>query len=233
MGHRRDRPRHRARSPEHADADVSINPSVLYERVLPALPVSVPRVRFELGRALASYDVDEARRADIASVVTEATTNAVLHAYPRHRPGPLYVAAALLRSSLIVSVVDGGRGVLPRAESPSLGMGWIVMTRLADDLRLLSDRAAGTTCVEATFDDVVRSWSPTGPETARRDLMREYIRVLRTSNAVVREDTAAVLAQASQAVMHARRLRQRRAQQRVTGLTEQPRGRARLRGGPA
>ena len=68
---------------------------LLYEAILPAVPLCVGRIRRGLDEALAGIDVSAQRRRDIALVVTEAATNTVLHAYGDMRPGPIYVAAAV------------------------------------------------------------------------------------------------------------------------------------------
>ena len=54
---------------------------LIYERVLPALAGSVTRIRSELMQTLARHDLAADRRTDIALVLSEATTNAVRHAY--------------------------------------------------------------------------------------------------------------------------------------------------------
>ena len=81
---------------------------MIYERVLPALAGSVTRIRSELMQTLALHELAADRRADIALVVSEATTNAVLHAYGDTTPGPLYVAATLGGESLTVWICDFG-----------------------------------------------------------------------------------------------------------------------------
>src|SRR4051812_11326446 len=65
---------------------------LVYEAILPALPLCVGQIRRELDEALAGLDVSATRRRDIALAVTEAATNTVLHAYAGQRPGPIYVA---------------------------------------------------------------------------------------------------------------------------------------------
>src|SRR5262245_39806613 len=107
---------------------------LIYERVLPALAGSATQIRRELMQTLAQHDCAADRRADIALVVSEAATNAVLHAYGETTPGPLYVAATLGGASLTVWICDIGRGMLPRRESPGLGLGLGLITQLCDEV---------------------------------------------------------------------------------------------------
>jgi serine/threonine-protein kinase RsbW len=192
---------------------------LIYERVLPALAGSVARIRSELMQTLALHDLAADRRADIALVVSEATTNAVLHAYGDTTLGPLYVATTLGGESLTVWICDSGSGMRPRRDSPGLGLGLGVISRLCDEVLISSDANAGT-CVTATFARVARRAAPGGghrtptPGSARREILLDYLRALRAANTALRQDTDAVLAQADLAVARARRLRHQRAYRR-------------------
>ena len=194
---------------------------LIYERVLPALPTSVARIRSELIESLTWHDLAADRHADIALVVSEAAENAVLHAYLDTSPGPLYVAATLGGDCLTVWVSDFGRGMLPRSDSPGLGLGTLLMCRLCDALQISSDADAAGTCVTATFAPMARAaerstdrrHSPT-PGSGRREILLDYLHALRATNTALRQDTDAVLAQADLAVARARRLRHQRSQHR-------------------
>ena len=55
----------------------------------------------------------------VGVVVSEAVTNAVLHAYrDREQPGQVHVSASLDDDGVEVSVADDGLGMRPRADSP-------------------------------------------------------------------------------------------------------------------
>jgi serine/threonine-protein kinase RsbW len=197
-----------------------VDPGLLiYERVLPALAGSVTRIRSELMQTLVLHELAADRRADIALVVSEATTNAVLHAYGDTTPGPLYVAATLGGESLTVWICDIGSGMRPRRDSPGLGLGLGVITQLCDEVLISSDANAGTS-VTATFARVARIAAPGArhrtptPGSARREILLDYLRALRAANTALRQDTDAVLAQADLAVARARRLRHQRAYRR-------------------
>ena len=80
---------------------------------------------------------------DIALGVSEALTNAVLHAYVGYpRPGEMAVRAWLGEGSLEVVVSDAGSGMRMRADSPGLGLGLAVIARVSDRL-LIEDAMPG------------------------------------------------------------------------------------------
>jgi anti-sigma regulatory factor (Ser/Thr protein kinase) len=192
---------------------------LIYERVLPALASSVPRIRHELVETLALHDLAPDRRADIALVVSEAAANAVLHAYRDTAPGPLYAAATLGADSLTVWISDFGCGMLPDGENAGLGVGLALMARLSDHLRIAPEANAPGTCVTATFAAIRRAAAPhprrphaPTPGSERREILVDYLHALRAANTALREDTDAVLAQADLAVAHAHRQRQQRRQ---------------------
>ena len=95
---------------------------LVYERVLPARPVSVGHIRAELGMALERECVAADHRANIALFVSEASSNVVVQAYVGTRLGPLQAAATLADRDLIVSVCDCRRGMVARPDSP--GAAW-------------------------------------------------------------------------------------------------------------
>lgn len=188
-----------------------IDPGLLiYERLLPAIPQSVGRIRAELLGALARHRLAPARAQDIRLLVSEAATNAVLHAYRQAPPGPLYVSALLVGDALTISVCDCGSGMRARADSPGLGVGIRLMTRLCDELDVSSEPAQGT-CVHATFKSPASGSVPgcstgaTGDQ--RAEMLGEYVRLLRASHARLADDTDAAIAQARQTLA---RVRQRR-----------------------
>lgn len=196
------------------DVDVGI---VIYERLLPALAASVDQIRHELAEVLSDHGVAAERRGDIALAVSEAATNAVVHAYRDADPGPLLVAAALTGSELTVSVADSGCGMVPRMDSPGLGLGVALMTRFADELRIASGDS-GTT-IDVTFKHACtprETWPAQRPPPIgdRLEMLQEYQRILTAGHASLKQDTQAVLAQAKQTMARARRLRREPGAQR-------------------
>jgi len=183
----------------------------LYERLLPAVASSVTRVRAELNDALTQWGVAPERLSDVALLITEAATNVVVHAYSAIAPGPLYATAVLRGHTLVVSVVDCGSGTLARPGRPGAGLGFSLMTGLADDLRIRSDLIEGGTAVQAAFDHVIGA-APAEPAAAPEeapasaDVLQEYVRLLAATHVGdVDGDSAAVVAQARQTLARVRR----------------------------
>jgi anti-sigma regulatory factor (Ser/Thr protein kinase) len=79
------------------------------ELVLPAEPASVKQARAWLS-SVAAGCVDEARRPDLALVMTEIVTNAVRHGA---QGGALSLAATPKPEFLCVQVTDDGAGFVP------------------------------------------------------------------------------------------------------------------------
>src|SRR4051812_34854666 len=88
---------------------------------LPAEPPIGTVARRAVLDALTGIAVD---RDAIGVVVSEAVTNAVLHAYrDRERPGEVHVSAHLHAEGLEVAIADDGVGLRPRPDSPGVGLG--------------------------------------------------------------------------------------------------------------
>lgn len=79
---------------------------------------------------------------NVALAVNEALTNAVLHAYTdRGRPGEMTVDASMSVGSLNVLVSDDGVGMIPRGESPGMGLGVRLMSHVSDAVDIASGSA--------------------------------------------------------------------------------------------
>jgi len=76
--------------------------------------------------------------------VSEAVTNAVIHAYrDNDSEGDLSVRAGVESGELVVVVADRGVGLAPRRDSPGLGLGMPLMASVTSRFRVVS-RGAGT-----------------------------------------------------------------------------------------
>jgi anti-sigma regulatory factor (Ser/Thr protein kinase) len=106
-----------------------------FELSLPARPENVAVVRHAFGGLGDALDVPDQALADVKLAVTEACTNVVVHAYPDEE-GPMAVSAALRDQRLTVVVSDEGRGIVPRPDSPGLGLGLPLIATLAESLEL-------------------------------------------------------------------------------------------------
>jgi serine/threonine-protein kinase RsbW len=120
------------------------------ELKLPARAENVAVVRHAFGGFAEALAVDEQTLADIKLAVTEACTNVVIHAYERDDIGDLEVDATIDDERLTVVIRDNGRGIVPRPDSPGLGLGLPLIATLAETLELGKDSAEHTE-VRMTF----------------------------------------------------------------------------------
>ena len=109
------------------------------ELKLPARAENVAVVRHAFGGFAEVLSVDEQTLADIKLAVTEACTNVVIHAYERDDVGDLEVDATIDDQVLTVVIRDNGRGIVPRPDSPGLGLGLPLIATLAATLELGKD----------------------------------------------------------------------------------------------
>ncbi|MCW3001821.1 MAG: ATP-binding protein [Conexibacter sp.] len=138
-----------ARLPRHDRHQELLTPD--FELTLPARAENVAVVRHAFGGLGDALDVPDHALADVKLAVTEACTNVVVHAYPDGDHGPMAVTAGLQDGALTVTVSDEGRGILPRPDSPGLGLGLPLIATLASSLELgTNDREQ--TEVRMTFE---------------------------------------------------------------------------------
>jgi serine/threonine-protein kinase RsbW len=95
---------------------------------------------------------DYARRLgmrDVSAIeiaVSEAVTNAVVHAYVGVPEGEVAVTAEMPEGDgLFVAVSDEGAGLVPRHDSPGLGLGLAVIAQLAASFEVHEPPGSGTT----------------------------------------------------------------------------------------
>src|SRR4051794_26473033 len=116
---------------------------------LPARAENVAVIRHAIGGLGEALDIDDQTLSDVKLAVTEACTNAVVHAYPDGE-GPIEVAVYIGDAMLMLVVRDEGRGIVPRTDSPGLGLGLPLIATLAEALELGTDDADRTE-VRMTF----------------------------------------------------------------------------------
>jgi serine/threonine-protein kinase RsbW len=114
---------------------------------LPARAENIPLVRHALAGLAEVLGMAPQGVADLKTVVTEACTNAVVHAYGPGESGPLEVSAAPERRRLAVAVRDFGQGIQPLAdpERRSLRLGLPLMAALTAGFELSQSPGGGTT----------------------------------------------------------------------------------------
>ena len=114
-------------------------------RSLPAVPDSVPELRNALADFAHRAGASPTALEQIRLAVSEAVTNVVLHAYVgAAAAGPVHVAAEVENSALNVVVADEGRGMVPRLDSPGLGLGLALIAHAAENLEVHDGDPAGT-----------------------------------------------------------------------------------------
>jgi anti-sigma regulatory factor (Ser/Thr protein kinase) len=110
-------------------------PSVTW--TFPARPENVTYVRQSASDFARAHGVPDPPLSDVRLALSEAVTNAVLHAF-RDRPEPGTVTVAISvpdgvdRVELVVA--DDGMGMSRRPDSPGIGLGLPLIRRLASEL---------------------------------------------------------------------------------------------------
>src|SRR5437588_3568848 len=117
----------------------------------PAVPQAVPQARRALTDVAARAGAAGERLEEIRLAVSEALTNAVVHAYRDDPAGHLQVTAAVAGAELWVLISDDGRGLHAWNDSRGLGIGLSLISGLSDDFAIVT-RASGGTEVQMRFD---------------------------------------------------------------------------------
>ena len=104
---------------------------------------NVPRLRAATTRGARRLGADGQTVARVALAVSEAATNAVLHAFPE-RPGAINVTVAESGGAIEIVVTDDGIGLTPRPDSPGLGLGLGLIAEVSDDLAIRRHPRGGT-----------------------------------------------------------------------------------------
>ena len=120
-------------------------PSGPSRRTLPAAAESVGVARRSAQAFAERHGLGGSRLADLAIAVSEAVTNVVLHAYRgRATPGAMDLTFEAREDGIHVAVRDFGLGLVPRDDSPGLGLGLGVIGRMADRVEISAPRGGGT-----------------------------------------------------------------------------------------
>jgi serine/threonine-protein kinase RsbW len=93
----------------------------------------------------AGHGLPRARLADVALAVSEAVSNVIVHAYRgRAAPGVVDLTLEARDGAVHVAIRDFGVGLVPRDDSPGLGLGLGVIGRVADRFEINAPRGGGT-----------------------------------------------------------------------------------------
>ena len=111
----------------------------------PAVPATVALLRNALAEFAAAEGLSGLGLADLRICVSEAVTNAVVHAYRDGRArGTVSITAERQAGELLVTVHDDGMGFSPRADSPGGGRGLAVIVALSSTLSIDTSPGGGT-----------------------------------------------------------------------------------------
>jgi anti-sigma regulatory factor (Ser/Thr protein kinase) len=86
----------------------------------------------------------------IALVLSEALTNAVIHAYTDVPPQDIEVTVEETADAVVITVADSGRGMQPRSDSPGVGLGLPLIASLTQRFNV-EERPEGGTRVTLWF----------------------------------------------------------------------------------
>lgn len=111
-----------------------MTPTKPLTEVKAAVPGSVPLLRRAVVAFTKEVGASEKVLASVKLAVTEATTNAVMHAYVGREAGDIEVQGWVEGEALILTVRDFGWGMKPRLDSPGLGLGLSLIAKMADEV---------------------------------------------------------------------------------------------------
>lgn len=112
---------------------------------LPATAENVSRARRIVAEHLRELGVPEQLLDTVRVGVSEAFTNAVLHAYiEAPGPGSVHVTAGVGDDEVCVTVSDDGRGMVPRHDSPGAGLGLAIIAQIATGVEIGHSPSGGT-----------------------------------------------------------------------------------------
>ena len=121
------------------------------ENLYPSYPSSAGLARVAVTRFAAASGIAGGRLDNVRLCVSEAVTNAVVHAYPHRNGGPIRVEAVASDEDLHVHVADDGCGLRSRSPRPGLGLGMQVMTKLSNGFAV-RERASGGVDIDLRFE---------------------------------------------------------------------------------
>ena len=128
-----------------------------FEATFPSTPPGVGALRSDVAAFAKRCGMDDDGISSLKLAVSEAATNAVVHAY-RASEGHLQVRAEVVDADLVVVVTDTGSGLAPRDDSPGLGLGMPLMASVTKRFRVVT-KERGT---EVHMAFALRNGGPSG-----------------------------------------------------------------------
>jgi anti-sigma regulatory factor (Ser/Thr protein kinase) len=119
--------------------------AVQHEWSAAARPLTVREMRHAVAAVAEGAGLSGSVLDDVRTCVSEAVSNAVVHAFPDGRaPGTITVRVEVHADELVVFVHDDGIGFRPRTDSPGLGLGVPTITALAHSMTITVAAGSGT-----------------------------------------------------------------------------------------
>jgi serine/threonine-protein kinase RsbW/stage II sporulation protein AB (anti-sigma F factor) len=123
----------------------SSNSAAVLDAVYPALPPRVAEIRRDVTNVATGFGADETALLQINLAVSEAATNAIMHAYrDRAAAGDVRVLVQHDDGHIDVSICDSGIGMSPRPDSPGMGLGLCLMAHEAVRFEVKTPAGGGT-----------------------------------------------------------------------------------------
>jgi PAS domain S-box-containing protein len=122
-----------------------------WQRDFPAEPAAVSHLRRAVTARAIELGATEELSRDIALAVSEAATNVVVHAFVGTEPGLLRVIVEPLDGKLAICVIDDGSGLVPRSDSPGIGLGLPTIGQLTESFDIRAGEGDHGTEVRMVF----------------------------------------------------------------------------------
>lgn len=123
-----------------------------FEKQAPARPEELAPLRTAIWRYALALGADAELGNAIRLAVGEALANVVMHAYVGREPGRMSAEAWLDQDDhFAVRILDEGHGLIPRPDSPGMGLGMGLMAQMADDFRVTNREGTPGTSVWLRF----------------------------------------------------------------------------------
>jgi anti-sigma regulatory factor (Ser/Thr protein kinase) len=129
-----------------------------FDATWPAVPENVPTARHAVLAHLRTAKTSDPPLSDIGLVVSEAVTNVVHHAYVDGEPGPVRVRVETRLDEVELMVQDEGSGMVPRPDTPGLGLGLPLIATVSERLDVQARDGGGTRlCVWFALDPAAQT----------------------------------------------------------------------------
>ena len=127
-------------------------PPPRWHREVDAEPAVVGDLRRGAAEFARAHGASEDAIANMTLAVSEAVTNAIIHAFVGRDRGRVALTAEAGEGCVLVRVLDDGRGMTPHPESPGLGLGLTMMASMATRCDIRQAPSGHGTEVRLAFD---------------------------------------------------------------------------------